>query len=85
MSKIIPIPLNFDLAVSPEKKVTRQVCAFAIQGKDLCLIDTGTAANKLEPDKTFTSGTCEYAISFETCDFGTAIYATLGNVTLKNW
>jgi len=46
MSRITPIPLNFDLAVSPEKKVTRQVCAFAVQGKDLCLIDTGTAANE---------------------------------------
>ena len=46
MSKITPIPLNFDLAVSPEKKVTRQVCAFAVQGKDLCLIDAGTAANE---------------------------------------
>ena len=48
MSRITPIPLNFDLAVSPEKKVTRQVCAFAVQGKDLCLIDTGTAANEVD-------------------------------------
>lgn len=48
MSKIIPIPLNFELAVSPEKKLTRQVCAFAVQGKDLCLIDTGTAPNEMD-------------------------------------
>ena len=48
MSKIIPIPLNFDLAVSPERKVTRLVCAFAVPGKDLCLIDTGTAANEVD-------------------------------------
>ena len=48
MSKITPIPLNFDLAVSPEKKVTRQVCAFAVHGKNLCLIDTGTAANEVD-------------------------------------
>jgi hydroxyacylglutathione hydrolase len=48
MSKIIPISLNFELAVSPEKKLTRQVCAFAVQGKDLCLIDTGTAANEMD-------------------------------------
>lgn len=48
MRKITPIPLNFDLAVSPEKKVTRRVCAFAVHGKDLCLIDTGTAANEAD-------------------------------------
>ncbi|MCG6881009.1 MAG: MBL fold metallo-hydrolase [Deltaproteobacteria bacterium] len=48
MRRITPIPLNFDLAVSPEKKVTRQVCAFAVLGKDLCLIDTGTAANEAD-------------------------------------
>ena len=48
MSKIIPIPLNFELAVSPEKRLTRQVCAFAVTGRDLCLIDTGTAANETD-------------------------------------
>lgn len=52
MSKLHPILLDFRLAVNPQVRVKRQVCAFALLGRErLCLIDTGTAGDASDLDQ----------------------------------